>query len=251
MTVAVAIGSSLGVRRYEPADRDAVRDIACRTAFRNRGHAVLLDDAPLFADYWTRYYTDVEPESCLIAERDGKMVGYLLGCVNTARFQRVMARSIVPSLLLALGRGALSGRYAGDERPRRFFRWFVTRSWREAPPIDVRLFPAHYHANILPAAYGAGAYSALALRFLDDAERRGVAGVHGQVLDSQDRGVWRRMVDAFCRTRPDVVLFASERESTIGSALLDEATPMVNRAFGGSLADFRDFLLWMQRWRRL
>jgi hypothetical protein len=253
MTLAVdsPVGLALRVRAYRPEDRQAVRNIACRTAFRNRGHTVFLDDAALFADYWTRYYTDFEPDACLVVDRGGEVVGYLLGCVDSTRFQRTMARSIVPPILGALARDLIAGKYRGDSRARRFFRWFVIRAWREAPAVDIRRFPAHYHANLLPAAYGEGMYSTLALRFLDHAEGRGVAGVHGQVLDFQRNGVWQRMVSAYHRAHPEVVFTTTERVTTIGSALLGETRPMVNRAFGGSLVDFRRFLLWIQQWRRL
>lgn len=253
MTLAVSAPPALGlhVRPYVPGDRQVVRDIACRTAFRNRGHTVFLDDATLFADYWTRYYTDFEPDACLIAERDGDVVGYLLGCVDTVRFQRTMARSIVPPILRTLARDLIGGKYRGDSRARRFFRWFVMRSWREAPAVDVRRFPAHYHANLLRAAYGHGMYSTLALRFLDHAESHGAIGVHGQVVDLREGGVWQRLVEAYHREHPAVVFISAQRTTTIGSALLGETRPMVNRAFGGSLLDFRSFLLWIQRWRRL
>ena len=54
------------IRAYRPEDRDAVRAICCLTAFRNLGAAAMLDDAELFADYWSGYYTDHEPASCLV-----------------------------------------------------------------------------------------------------------------------------------------------------------------------------------------
>jgi len=36
----------------------------------------LFTDRQLFADFFTRYYTDCEPENCVVAEADGKIVGY-------------------------------------------------------------------------------------------------------------------------------------------------------------------------------
>ena len=94
--------TSLAIREYEPTDRARVREIACLTAFRNRGHGVLIDDASLFADYWTRYYTDIEPQSALVAERDGRVVGYCLGCLDTRAFQRAMARVVAPPIVRTL-----------------------------------------------------------------------------------------------------------------------------------------------------
>ena len=236
------------IRAYREDDREAVRSIVCRTAFRNRGHAAVLDDAELFADYWTRYYTDFEPESCLVLEEDGEVQGCLLGCLDSLRFRRVMAWSVVPPVVWGLVRASFDGT-RGDAR--RFLRWSLTRGWREAPAVDVRRYPAHYHLNLLPAAYEERMYSRMALQFVEYAGARGVRGVHGQVLDRRDDGVWSRLVHGFVRANPDVELSESARESTMGAALLGDRTPLVNRVFAGPTEHFARFLRWIGQWRRL
>ena len=62
------------IRPYRAEDREAVRQICRTTAYRNRGSDAVFEDGEVFADYWTRYYTDYEPESCLIVEEDGEVV---------------------------------------------------------------------------------------------------------------------------------------------------------------------------------
>jgi len=42
------------------------------------------------------YYTDYEPESALVAEAEGQIVGALLGAVDTDRFTQVYQRRIRP-----------------------------------------------------------------------------------------------------------------------------------------------------------
>lgn len=247
----VAAGVALQVRAYRPSDRERVREIACRTAFRNRGHTILIDDARLFADYWTRYYTDIEPESSYVAERDGEVVGYLLGCVDTARFHRAMARAVIPPIVRTLVGRLLGGGYARDARGLRTLRWLAVRSWRESADVDLARFPAHYHANLLRAAYGSRAYTAMALRFVDQARAAGAVGMHGQVLDRRDGGVWSEMVAAFRDAHPEVEVVSTSRTSTIGEALLGESRPLVNRAFGTTIDGYAVFLNWLRRWRRL
>jgi len=75
----------IAVRPYRDADRDAVRMIAYRTGFMGDPTDWYWRDFTSFADIWTSYYTDCEPESAFVAERDGSVVGYLLGCVESAR----------------------------------------------------------------------------------------------------------------------------------------------------------------------
>src|SRR5690606_15764915 len=94
----VRVGKGL-IRPYRAGDREAVREICRRTAYRNRGSASVIEDGELFADYWTKYYTDEEPGSALVVEEDGVVIGYLLGCVDSAVFHRAMARRIVPAIL--------------------------------------------------------------------------------------------------------------------------------------------------------
>ncbi len=39
--------------------------------------------AESFAEIWTAYYTDREPESLFVAVRGDRIVGYLTGCVDS------------------------------------------------------------------------------------------------------------------------------------------------------------------------
>lgn len=233
------------IRAYKPEDRDAVREICRRTAYRNRGSDAVFEDGELFADYWTRYYTDFEPESCLVVEEDGEVIGYLLGCKDTARHIRIMSRRIVPA---ALGRAfsrLATFRYR-KRSTRRMLYWLVTRGWRESPEIPLERFPAHYHCNILRKGFGKGYYSALVLRFLDQLEREGVPGLHGQIEETASGGPWRQMVDRFLEftgRAAELELF-SEHPSTFQQYVLGVDKPMVNRAWGAKVGDYRQWMSW-------
>jgi hypothetical protein len=72
--------SSVGIRAYQPADRGAVRDISFRTGFMGESAAPFWRHAESWADVWTSYYTDREPESLSVGTIDGRVVGYLAGC---------------------------------------------------------------------------------------------------------------------------------------------------------------------------
>ncbi|MGQ0639609.1 MAG: hypothetical protein ACT4P6_02395 [Gemmatimonadaceae bacterium] len=232
------------LRPYTASDRDAVREICCRTAFRHRGHAALLDDKEVFADYWTKYYTDYEPESILVASRDDNVTGYLLGCVDSARFVRTMARHVVPSVLMRLTWRGVSGRYADGPRTRAFFRWLLLRSWREAAPIDAARYPAHYHINLVTAGYQERLYTRLALAFVDRVECAGVTHMHGRTLDARDNGVFGRLIAAFIATHPAAEIYRAARPTSLGTDVLGTARPLVNLSVGMSTHTFRDLLTW-------
>lgn len=53
---------SLKVRPYLPSDRQAVRSICCETGFMGNPIDPVFTDRDAFADFFTRYYTDYEPD---------------------------------------------------------------------------------------------------------------------------------------------------------------------------------------------
>jgi ribosomal protein S18 acetylase RimI-like enzyme len=88
-------------------------------------------DRELFAKLWLSPFLDGEPESTWVAERDGQVVGYLVGAIKP-EFERRAVRWIFPHVLRLIGRW-MSGRYRHHASTGRFVRWFLTRSWREVP----------------------------------------------------------------------------------------------------------------------
>jgi ribosomal protein S18 acetylase RimI-like enzyme len=164
------------VRPYEPPDRAAVREICRATAY---GGKPLLDPR-LFTELMTRYYTDFAPEGLWVAERKGRVVGYLAGCFDEARLRRAMVRRIVPrAVAAALARGLLL-------RPEL---WQLLSALprflaaeRHAREADLSGYPAHLHINLMPAARGRGLGERLMAQLCAEAARRGLPGVHATVL---------------------------------------------------------------------
>lgn len=133
------------IRPYRPEDREAVRHICCETGLGGRPVEGLFCDRELFADYLTRYYTDFEPESILVGEHDGKVVGYLTGCLRY-RYHKVVQLWIGTVVgARALWRLA-RGRY--DRASRAYVAWCFLRAPREVPPGPPRA--GHFHSNVLP-----------------------------------------------------------------------------------------------------
>ena len=140
------------VRPYRHADRDAVRLISHRTGYMGESAQWYWRDVPSFADIWTAYYTDREPESAFVAEREERVVGYLLGCVASASAPSpavALARQTLRRLLLI--RPGTAG--------------FLWRSLSDAArqrnvptgEVDDPRWPSHLHVNLLPEARGCGA----------------------------------------------------------------------------------------------
>jgi len=161
------------VRPYEARDRSEVRAICHATGFMGEPADWYWRDRESFADACSGYYTDCEPESSFVAVHERRVVGYLLGCVDTARaptMAEVSSRLVLRRALLL--RPGSSG-----------FFWralFDALRDRGAPSGDLRdsRWPSHLHINLLPEARGARAGAALLRSWLGRLAALGSPGCH-------------------------------------------------------------------------
>ncbi len=64
----VAPGPRCRIRSFRPGDRTAVREICAATGLLGDDIRCLFPKPDFFVDLFTSYYTDLEPESCLVVE---------------------------------------------------------------------------------------------------------------------------------------------------------------------------------------
>ena len=106
------------IRPYEPRDSPAVRAICVATGFMGEPATWMWRDTASFADVFSGYYTDHEPGSAGVAELDGEVVGYLLGCRDSRRATdpaRVVARHVLlRGIALRPGTAGILWRSVGD-----------------------------------------------------------------------------------------------------------------------------------------
>ncbi len=164
--------ASLRVRPYRSGDRDRVRRICFETGYMGAPPWYWPHPAS-FADVFSGYYTDREPESIFVAELGGRVVGYLTGCVDSRRATPVGR---------AAGRAAL--RYGLPFRrgtagflARGLLDSLLGRAGRPEPFRDPR-WPAHLHINLLPEARGLGGGRALVEAWLARLRSLGSPGCH-------------------------------------------------------------------------
>ncbi|HSQ01434.1 MAG TPA: GNAT family N-acetyltransferase [Candidatus Dormibacteraeota bacterium] len=178
------IRGAVAVRPYDARDRAAVRRICHQTGYMGEPADWYWRNAESFADIWTGYYTDREPQSCLVAVRGDEVVGYLAGCVDSRA---------APAPAAALARAAL--RHALLLRPGTAgFLWRgIADAVRQggAPPdtLDDPRWPSHLHINLAPAGRGAGAGSALMAAWQARLAAAGSPGCHLGTLAENTRAV--------------------------------------------------------------
>lgn len=168
-----------------------MRHVCCETAVDGGPVEPLFPDRDAYADFFTRYYTDFEPETAFVAERvgeGGEIVAYLIGCTRPRRHTWVQLWLLLfvtgPKVLWRL----VTGRYGGCGR--RFLGWFLLRAWRETPAHPPAA--AHFHFNALPGHRNTGAVLRLWRAFDALLAERGVDRVYGQIrTGAGDGGTWR------------------------------------------------------------
>ncbi len=156
------------IRRYRPEDRAAVRRICFVTGYMGEPVEWLWRDEQSFADMFSGYYTDREPESAFVAVTDGEVLGYLLGCRQSTRAWNpaaVAGRHVIRrGIAFRPGTAATIWRSIGDVLGDVARRRVRIADYRFADPD----YPAHLHINLLPAARGSGAGGRLVRAWLDD-----------------------------------------------------------------------------------
>ncbi|HET9916363.1 MAG TPA: hypothetical protein VFQ89_04595 [Candidatus Binatia bacterium] len=179
------MGNQISIERISAtldADRSiwtAVGDLCCRTG--NGGDPIPKQRWQLFERIWIEPYRVLLPEWSYVALADRRLVGYLTGCPDTARF----ARSCFVRCTLPLLGQIVFGRYGGDAFAKRFARQALrleTSVVRSFPAtIRRRLsrqFPAHLHMNVDADFRRGGVGLRLIERYVEDLQQRRISGVH-------------------------------------------------------------------------
>jgi ribosomal protein S18 acetylase RimI-like enzyme len=176
---------TIAIRPYEPRDRAAVREI-CRVTAYGGGEAGMVEPG-LFVDLMTRAWTDFAAGPLWVAEEGERVVGFLAGGLDARRFRRLQLWRVVPAAVLrSLGAGLLARRelwrLAAD------LPGFLAAGRRETGAAAGDSYPGHLHVNLLAEARGRAVGRRLVERFLAEARRQGVPGVHAVVYESNPGG---------------------------------------------------------------
>lgn len=168
------------IRGYRSTDRAAVRRLCCLTGFLGTPIDPVYEDRELFADFLTTYYTDHEPQSSFVIEKDGELHGYLLGSRRPLLNQIYSFYQNVCLFLRALLRYP---RY--NAASRRFIIWLLKNGWREVPAAPRRT--PHFHINLLPDARKISTTRALLDAYFSYLSRSGEKQVFGQIVTFESR----------------------------------------------------------------
>ncbi len=166
------------IRAYQAADRERVRHICHETGFMGEQAAWIWRDKESFADMFSGWYTDNEPQSAAVVTVDGVVSGYLLGCEDSTRVASggaTIGRHIVRrGITFRAGTAGIIRRSFTDGIGDALFRHSDPRRLEFQDPR----WPAHLHIDLLPAARGQGLGRQLIRRFFGQLTDHGITGCH-------------------------------------------------------------------------
>ena len=170
------------VRPYRPGDRQAIREICAATCWMGQYRPEMIPDDWVWAEYWTRYFTDIEPEHTWVVEESatGKVAGYLNGTTDERRFQAYVPR-LMPGIVWHVIRRRLLRRPAARRAILSMVQSMLRNEFRLPPGVE-RAYPATLHLDLLPNARGSGMGLRLFKAFRARMEELGVPGIHVQPL---------------------------------------------------------------------
>lgn len=168
------------VRPYAESDREGVRNVCFETGFMGEPVEWMWRDRESFCDIFCGYWTDREAEHAMVADSDGTVVGYLLGCVDSRRvwnMEKLVARhAFRRGIALRPGTAGVFWRMVADG---------VSDTIRHRLPPAVyydERWPAHLHIDLLPVCRGKGIGTTLVRRWFDVLRERGIPGCHLQTM---------------------------------------------------------------------
>ena len=142
----------------------------------------LIPDDWLWAEYWTRYFTDQQPQHTWVVEdsASGQIGGYLTGTCDVHRARAYTPR-LMPGMVWHVIRHRLMRRRASRQAIISMLRSLFLDP-ADLPHVLARRYPATWHFDLLPPARQAGVGGHLYRRFLRAMHELEVPGIHGQIL---------------------------------------------------------------------
>lgn len=166
------------IRPYEATDRAAVRRICYETGFMGGSIASQYSDFESYADMFSGYYTDVEPDLAFVATQAGQVVGYAFSALDSSKAWSPMMVALRHAITrLACFRAGTFRFYL-----RSMFDLLRDLRKHARPPFDKARFPSHVHINLLPSARNGYAARDLMFTSFDRLAERGSPGLHGESL---------------------------------------------------------------------
>ena len=171
------IAEGFRIRRASPADHSALLEICLKTGDSGKDGTHLQDDPDLLGLVYAVPYQVFAPDFSFVLEDAIGVCGYVLGAPDTQAFEDWMDRVWYPPLR------ATQRNPGPDASHWRQSDWVRARIFapRRRPPVDLTLYPAHAHIDLLPRAQGKGLGRAMMMTLTNALSAADVPGLFLEV----------------------------------------------------------------------
>lgn len=173
------------IRPARIVDHADLMEVCLKTGDSGQDATGKEDDPQLLGLVYAVPYQVGAPEFAFVLEDEAGVCGYVLGAADTKTFHEFLVKEWFPSVGHDLhDPGPDESRWRGSDWLRR-----AILHPDDLPPVDLVLYPAHGHIDLLPRAQGRGA-GGRAMRLLMDAlSQAGAAGMHLGVSDRNTKAL--------------------------------------------------------------
>lgn len=174
------LNNNIFIRKFNNCDREDIRRISCDTAFLEEPRKVFFDDDEILADALTLYFTDYEPDSCFVAVKNDKIIGYIIGTTDVKLMQKIFFIRIIPLLIIK----ALNKRIIFKRNALNFLIHLLLSLLKGEfiRPDFSKKYPATLHINIDKAFRRQNIGKQLIEYYLKFLKEKNVSGVHFGVM---------------------------------------------------------------------
>jgi ribosomal protein S18 acetylase RimI-like enzyme len=210
MDTALARHRDVAIRLATELDRNALYEICLHTGDAGRDASELLRDGSLYGHVYAGQYLSLAPDFALVAERDGAVVGYVLGALDSAAFEARCELEWWPPLR------ALHPLPGDGTDLDRVLTGLIHHPYRTDERLLAR-YPSHLHINLLPSAHGCGLGRLLMATLMHRLAEAGSTGVHLGVDPRNDHAIGFYEHLGFTRHDPDGAVLFTHRLVGLGT----------------------------------
>jgi ribosomal protein S18 acetylase RimI-like enzyme len=171
------------IRKYKPSDRKQVEYIHFETGFLGNSMSRFLSGRKIWNNA-IKYYLEKEPESIFVAEDDGKVIGYLLGCLDDSKHNVTVEKILESfSIIFKLPFMSKKDKKFWKSRTGAISKIIIGKSGERKLKHPEK--SGHIHINLLPQARGKGVGSKLLNAFIKYAKSKGVKTIHADSFQTK------------------------------------------------------------------
>lgn len=198
------------IRRYDPADLDALYQVCLQTA-RNGGDATpLYRDHGMLGRVHVAPYVKFEPSLAFVAEDATGVGGYIIGALNSLDFEARLERDWWPKLRAQYPLPPPNVPET-DWTAEQVKAHHVHHPWTTPPELAAQ-YPSHLHINLVPRLQSGGNGRRLISLMKEALRQRGSRGVHLAVRPANLRaiGFYRHLGFGQFSESDDAVIFVMD-----------------------------------------